>query len=131
MSRSGSVKTTGLAEFKQAVERLPAAVEAACRKVARDTALRVAAEARRRVPVDTGQTRDSIVVRPRVEQKRYEVEAGSARHGRAANVAIWLEYGTVKMSARPFMRPALDGEQDRYRRELEAEVSRTAQEILK
>ncbi len=35
------------------------------------------------------------------------------------NVGVWLEYGTVKQSARPFMRPAAEAEGSRYLVELE------------
>ena len=58
----------------------------------------VAVTARSMVPVDTGETYDSIQVTPE------GVVAGGA--------AIYLEFGTYKMSAEPFMRPAADEADD-------------------
>lgn len=46
------------------------------------------------VAVDTGETRDSITV------TETGVEVGGA--------AIYLEFGTYKMAAQPFFRPAMD-----------------------
>lgn len=133
-----SATVTGLAELKRGIERLPQAVTDACRKVARDTALRVRGSAASKVPVDTGITRDSIHVVPHPEEKFYRVEVGAApQHrrddGRTAflpNLPIWLEFGTRFKSARPFMRPAFDAESDRYVRDMTSAVTRTAKELL-
>lgn len=62
----------------------------------------VAEAARARVPVLTGETRESIAVVPEGVQ--------------AAGAARWLEFGTYRMAAEPFMRPAAD----------EADASRAA-----
>lgn len=137
-----SVTVTGLNEAKWAVERLPAQLEAACRKVARDTALRVKAGARARVSVDTGITRDSIDVQPDVENSMYRVGVFASpphvrkggRTDRTAflpNLALWIERGTRFKSARPFLRPALDAENERYKSDFQAAVERTAAEALK
>lgn len=133
----GGASVTGLAELRRAVERLPDAVTTACRKVARDTALRVRANAAAKVPVDSGITRDSIAVIPHLEEQFYRVETGAApphrREGRTAflpNLPIWLEFGTRFKSPQPFMRPAFDEENDRYVRDMTDAVTRTAQEIL-
>lgn len=135
---SGGATVTGLAELKRAVERLPDVVQTALRKVARDTALRVRANAAAKVPVDSGITRDSIAVIPNPEEKFYRVETGPAPphrldDGRTAylpNLPIWLEYGTRFRTARPFMRPAFDAEDEHYVRDMTAAVTRTAKELL-
>jgi hypothetical protein len=54
----------------------------------------VAGVARAKVPVLSGETKDSIVVTDE------GVEAGGA--------ALYLEFGTVNMPAEPFLRPAAD-----------------------
>jgi HK97 gp10 family phage protein len=54
----------------------------------------VAGNARSKVAVDTGETRESIEV----------FEEGV----RAGGAAPFLEFGTFKMAAQPFMRPAAD-----------------------
>ena len=58
----------------------------------------VLSTAKSMVPVDTGETYDSIQVTPE------GVVAGGA--------AIYLEFGTYKMGAEPFMRPAADEADD-------------------
>jgi HK97 gp10 family phage protein len=58
------------------------------------------AEAKRLVPVDTGQTRDSISYIYRQADKTLQVYADT-------RWAIYVEYGTVSTPARPFLRPAL------------------------
>ncbi len=133
----GGATVTGLAELKKAVQRLPDVVQLACRKVARDTALRVKNNAVEKVPVDSGITKDSIAVIPNVEEQFYRVETGPApphrREGRTAflpNLPIWLEFGTRFKTARPFMRPAFDQEADRYVRDMTDAVIRTAKELL-
>lgn len=73
----------------------------------------IATEAKRLVPVDTGKLRDSIAVQ--VEKKRRDdderlVVVGFKRPSSA--IAHLVEFGTVKMAARPFMRPAADAKAD-------------------
>lgn len=54
-------------------------------------------------PVDTGRLRDSI---------RYEVEDTTARcgPGREVEYAMFVEFGTSKMAAQPFVRPVAQAE---------------------
>ncbi len=78
----------------------------------------VADGARQRVPVDTGTLKNSIRVTrlwgdPRRNVRIYaghRVKGGSMKKGaeRGAFYAHMVEYGTVKMRARPFLRPALN-----------------------
>jgi HK97 gp10 family phage protein len=67
------------------------------------------------VPVDTGSLRDSI----RVERggqglhwREIRVRAGgyivNPKTGRLVDYAVFVEYGTGKMAAQPFMQPAFD-----------------------
>ena len=72
----------------------------------------VAAEAKRLVPVDTGNLRDSIRVRS--SPKKYKpgalvIASGSTKAGTKGYHAKLVEYGTVKTRARPFMEPAARG----------------------
>jgi HK97 gp10 family phage protein len=59
----------------------------------------IADEARRLVPVDTGELQDSIEVI--VEGNTVSLVAGTDH-------ALPVEFGTIKMAAQPYMRPALD-----------------------
>ena len=69
----------------------------------------VAARARAGVPVRTGMLKNSIrVVRLKGDPKLdVRVYAGSREKGGAFYAHI-IEFGSVKMKARPFMRPALN-----------------------
>jgi len=69
----------------------------------------VAARARGLVPVDSGKLKDSIrVTRLKGDPKQnIRVYAGNRNKG-GAFYAHMVEYGTVKMKAKPFLRPALN-----------------------
>ena len=69
----------------------------------------VASKARQKVPVLSGKLRDSIrVTRLNGDPKlNIRVYAGSRQKG-GAFYAHMVEYGTVKMPAKPFLRPALN-----------------------
>ena len=54
-----------------------------------------------KVPVDTGATKDSI-------QPEFGSQGLSARIGPSTTYAPFLEFGTHRMAARPFMVPALE-----------------------
>lgn len=55
--------------------------------------------AKRLAPVDTGRLRASIIVIPRAPSDKIVCVAG-------VDYAVYQEYGTYKMKAQPFMRPA-------------------------
>jgi HK97 gp10 family phage protein len=69
----------------------------------------VAKAARQKVPVDTGKLRETIRVTrlPGDPKQDIRVYAGSRKKGEAY-YAHMVEYGTVKMKAKPFLRPALN-----------------------
>lgn len=62
------------------------------------TAFDVEGEAKRIVPVDTGRLRASIIAQ-RINPNKWEVSANT-------NYASFVEFGTVKMIAQPYIRPA-------------------------
>ena len=70
----------------------------------------IAAEAKRRVPVKSGKLRQSIRVRRLKGDPKQDVRvyAGNRIKG-GAFYAHMVERGTKKMTARPFLRPALYG----------------------
>ena len=130
------VTTTGLTELQRAVEQLPDAIQNALQQVAKDTAERVARRARHLVPRDSGRTRDSIRVVEDIDKHEYRIEVGPHEGMPAdkewpANLSLWLEYGTRFKSARPFMRPALDEEDARYRHDLEVASAGVADKVLR
>jgi HK97 gp10 family phage protein len=82
---------SALAAFGKVAALGKLAGEAGVRAVAED----VATFARQMVPVDTGELRDSI------EVTGEGVVAGTDH-------AVYVEFGTFKMTAEPFLRPAAD-----------------------
>lgn len=100
----------------------PAIITAKFEKLAMDGVEKameqVADRARNLVPVDTGTLKSTIRVRrlkgdPFLDVRVYagsRVKGGGSEKGaaRGAFYAHMVEYGTVKLSARPFLRPALD-----------------------
>ena len=120
---AAGVTGSGVREMQSAIQKLPAAVTAAARNVARATALRVAAGARLRVRVRSGVLQRSIRVSPDTAQKQYVISAGLLE---GPPIALFLEHGTIHMRAMPFMGPALNAERANYLRDLERETAKAA-----
>lgn len=74
-------------------------VDAAIEQFLETAALIVQGDAINRCPVDTGHLRQSITK---------EVKDKEARIGTNVHYAPYVELGTVKMKAQPYLRPALD-----------------------
>lgn len=89
------------------IPSLMAYVEANARTAVRRTADEIVRDARSRAPVDTGQLRSSI-------------KAVSLEHGKSAEVmadtdyAAFVEFGTYKMAAQPFLTPAVQAHTDEF-----------------
>lgn len=101
------IQITGLKELDRALQELawPAA-RRALRKGMRQGANVVRDEARAKAPIDSGNLKRRIRTRERSEEAgnmRFDIEVPrSAFYGR------FLEYGTSKMAAKPFLRPAAE-----------------------
>lgn len=68
----------------------------------------VLADAKRRVPVDKGKLRDSLIVKKtKVKNPKVKGEYTVTKKSGAQHFAP-VELGTSKMAAQPFLRPALD-----------------------
>jgi len=69
----------------------------------------IAEDARRRVPVDSGKLKSTIrVTRLKGDPRRnVRIYAGN-RKKQGAFYAHMIEFGTVKMKAKPFLRPAVN-----------------------
>lgn len=110
-----------LAGLRKAIETFPAHVIAAFRGVASVTAGRIQ---RRAIEILNARTRGkasriaafTIVDIP--QQTKFLVIAEGAID-KPANLALWFEKGTRFMVARPFLRPAADAEEARWRDEME------------
>ncbi len=110
------VTTTGLDELFAATRALDDRVQGRFRAVAAASAFRVKTRAQqilRSKTHGTGATANAIGIVEDLPRKRYQVIA-QAPPQKPELLPVWIEYGTSKMAARPFMRPAADAEQAPY-----------------
>jgi HK97 gp10 family phage protein len=89
------------------IPQLIAAVEANARTRVVEHANKIASDARARAPVATGFLRSSIQVESVKTGKEAQIVVG-AEYGR------FVEYGTYKMSAQPFLNPALEADKQAF-----------------
>lgn len=97
-------------EFIVVFNRIPALiafVESESRRAVKSSADRIAEKARNYAPVDTGALRGSIEAVSTVAGKEAEVRVG-AEYGR------FVEFGTYKMEAQPFLSPAVAEEKEAF-----------------
>jgi len=97
-------------EFIIVFNRIPeliAAVEATSRRAPKKVADRIASTARSLAPVRTGALRGSIESVSLTRGKEAEVRVG-------VDYAKFVEYGTYKMAAQPFLTPAVTAHADEF-----------------
>lgn len=99
-----NVEIQGITAIKDAAKYVQKAVGDALEEITTDGALVIENEAKTLCPVRTGTLRRSI------HHQTVEKDAVHARVEVGPNVpyAAFVEYGTSRMSARPYMRPAFD-----------------------
>lgn len=148
MPRTTFVKVDGLREVKAALRELPKATgKNVLRRVLIRRAEPVAERARQLAPVDTGQLRDSIVVSTKLGKRQRRGHSKQDRDdvdvfvgpGPAGFYGWMQEFGTARVAARPFMRPAWDAEKagvlsgiaDDLRKEIEKAAARLARKAAR
>ncbi|WP_048680509.1 HK97-gp10 family putative phage morphogenesis protein [Kocuria sp. HSID16901] len=94
--------TSELDAFAARVGRAPSQAESQVSAALTTSAAHIVTEAKTRAPVRTGFLRGSIAVVP--------IGRLSVSVGATANYAAYVEQGTSRMAARPYMRPALEKE---------------------
>jgi phage protein, HK97 gp10 family len=102
-----TAKFGGAQQIRDAFGYVQKAMEGALEDIAWAGALPIMNEARALAPVKTGNLRRSIHIET-TEKSPTRVVASVGPH---VDYAIYLEYGTRRMHARPFLRPAFDGKQ--------------------
>lgn len=137
-----TVKVEGLRELEAALAELPkATARNTLRRVLKRAAEPVQEEAQANAPVATGRLKVSIVVGTKLtrRQQRDAKKEGkffSEIHvGTSNEAAVPQEFGTVNMSAHPFMRPAWEGNKaktlDIISGELGAEIEKSAARLAR
>lgn len=104
----------------------------------------IASEARLLVPVDSGNLRDSITVSDERLGGAFKMDSGLG--SRSVQVFIgprtrggrpdgfyghMVEFGTVKMAAQPFMRPAFDSTEGQVRSRIASELQMQVSKAIK
>jgi len=138
-----AVTTTGIDELRRAINEFPASVTAVCRRVAEATANGILVDARRRLQSQThgtGATAAAIYIEEDAANHQFIIASPGVPHPRFSlhrmkrsgrthtqrvsqnNLPLWLEYGTQKMPARPYMRPAAEAAKPRYEADMQTAV---------
>lgn len=132
------VEVTGFKELERALRELPNAVaKGVLRTALKKAGQPVVDAAIAMAPRDTGKLAESIEIKTSLtrRQRRRRRKAGdvemfigpstAARHGHL------VEFGTVKMAPRPFMRPAWDGNKERVLSLFVAEMRKAIDRAVK
>lgn len=105
------VKIKGTDEVIKNLDSFNNHIEKEVEKEIINTATKVQARAKQRCPVDTGSLRNSISIKKLDDM---EVEVGAYMP-----YAAYVEFGTYKMKARPYLFPAFEEERPKFLRRLE------------
>lgn len=122
-----SVQMRGFKELAEELEEIPRKLRPEVFKVISETASDIQRDAQRRVPVDTGDLRDSIKVKesekdlnaviwPDYPKSGRTIKKGSKKSQSAAKVyyAYAVEYGTKTHREQPFLNPARDAAEEKF-----------------
>lgn len=155
------IKVEGMAELAKALKALPAEIAGKnggpLRKAIGRAAVVIRDDARRRAPVDTGNLRDNIIavrkrkspqgtegyfVEVRRKRRKYANTRANRRKGRVgktyeslgeAYYGMFVELGTAKMPAQPFLRPAFESKKveavETFRVELAKGIDQAARKL--
>jgi len=127
-------KVDGMEELLKKLRILPEKVQKnVISGAVRAGAKPMSAEAKLLVPKDTGTLKKSIgIVKRRSKDKNILHFSVTPRIKKGGWIAHFLEFGTIKMSAKPFMRPAfekkgeeaIDATRDYMRKRLDKEIAK-------
>ncbi len=113
-----NTKVTGIEKAIEKIKRYSEEKQKGVKEVIEQTASDIEQSMKDFVPVDSGITQESI----RTELSESGLAARIGPKKPKGFKAHWLEFGTVKMSARPFMVPAYEKNKPEYIRRLEKEL---------
>lgn len=117
-------KIVGLERLRRKLRKIPAQVHKDVSLALAEGAERIADGARERVPVASGDLKDSIRVRGSEDGMSISVEA-PAEHAR------FVEFGTRRTPARPFLLPAFEEAKPKIVAEIKEAVRRALKDAAK
>lgn len=109
-------RVAGIAELRRELDRLSVQVQAGIKAASTDSAVEIRDNARSNAPIDTGDLRDAIKVRSIPIGSEVGIFDPDVDYG------DYLEFGTSRMPAQPFMTPAVVSERPRYPGRVTSEV---------
>lgn len=125
---SGGVKLSGFGGLDRKLKKLPEDIaKKALKKAVRAGGQVILDDASRRVPVRTGRLKKSL----RVKVRKSSRHGAIAKIGTNAPHAHLLEFGTVRMGARPYMRPAFDSKREAAVDEICKELKKQIRETVR
>lgn len=106
-----------MTKYKSNIPRITQQMEQNIPRALKAIGIFVEGEAKVRAPYDTGRLRDSM---------DHRVDEGAAKViiGTPVEYAPYVEFGTSKMKAQPYLRPALEGNKDRIQQIAEQYLGR-------
>lgn len=129
------IKLEGAKELEKKLKSLePKIAKKLVRQSLRKAAKPILAVARTKCPVDTGTLKKSIKIRAmRRKKNSFGVLVGTALKWFTGDTfyGAFVEFGTSKMSARPFMRPAFDEKKGEAEEILKQEITSGINEAVK
>ena len=127
---ASGMTVTGLDDFRAKVSALPDRVRAASVGVALATGKRVLARAQANLAAQTkGSGRTAKAMTIDVENNAVIVQSKAPSRS-PGNLPLWIEYGTVKQPARPYLGPAAKAESGQYLKELQRVVEGLVQQAV-
>lgn len=129
---ASTVTVTGLDDLEAGIRVLPATVQKALHLVALVSAERIknrAGDILRSKTHGSGATASAIKTISDPQHKQVIVSSVAPR-GKPEKLPVYLEYGTVDMTARSYMRPAGDAEDPIYKRNMIAAAEQAVTKAL-
>ena len=132
MANKVNIKIDGLKELEKDFKRLTKCFKPEeIKKVAVDSAEIIRADAARRAPLGpTGNLKKSNIVKT-LDRNKKRPSAIAAVDRKVAPHAHLLEFGTAKMSAKPFFRPAVESQGDKAASKFRDSLEKLVKEAVK
>lgn len=108
MARTLNIKCSNLKNLNKFMTKLEKALPEVSKETVQTATMAMEATAKEKCPVRTGRLRDSI--NSRIEEKGNDEITGIVSTD--VEYASYVEYGTSKMSAKPYMTPAFNEHKD-------------------